>query len=164
MDGWLVQTSFTSRRLSDSNSVMLPDGEIYDLAEPTFLTMVDNRVSMSQVRHSEISVRKSLEHDTDIELAVYQDNIRGPGLPLLLTTVTPQESRTDVVELGEDHSSQRGLRISIYRKIMNDLAGAIAYGYGTAASISSIDDPVTWRSPDCAFLRYACRRYQHAFR
>ncbi len=162
VDGWLVQTSFTSRRLSDSNSVMLPDGEIYDLAEPTFLTMVGNRVSMSQVRHSEISVRKALEQDTDIELAVYQDNIRGPGLPLLVTTVTPQESRTDVVELGEDHSSQRGLRVAVYRKIMNHLAGSIAYGYGTAASISSIDDPVTLRSPDSALLSYACRRYQHA--
>lgn len=162
VDGWLVQTSFTSRRLSDSNSVVLPDGEIYDLSEPTFLTMVGNRVSMSQVRHSEISVRKALKQDTDIEVAVYQDHIRGPGLPLLLTTITPEESRTDVVELGEDHSSQRGLRIAVHRKIMNSLSGSIAYGYGTAASISGIDGPAALHSLDSALLDSACRRYQHA--
>jgi hypothetical protein len=77
-EGWRVQTSFASRRISDTNSVELPDGELLNLAEPTLITMVGGRVSMSQFRHSEVAAQRQLSQDTAVEFAVYQDRIRAP--------------------------------------------------------------------------------------
>ncbi len=71
------------------NTLVLPDGEILDLSEPTLITMIGNRVSMSQIRHSEVAAEKELVPGTAFEVSVYQDRIKGPGLPLMVTTITP---------------------------------------------------------------------------
>jgi hypothetical protein len=161
-EGWCVTASSTSRRLSETNSVILPDGEILNLSEPALITMIDNQVSMSQVRHVEVSVERALARDTAVEVAVYRDRIHGPGLPLMATTVTPAESRSHVIELGEDRSSQRGFRVTVNRRIFDFLSGSIAYGYGTAVSISDFDQPVSSSILDGDFLSYAQQSYQHA--
>jgi hypothetical protein len=159
---WCVKASSTSRRLNDTNSVILPDGEVLNLSEPTLITMIDNRISMSQVRHAEVSVERTLDQDTAIEVAVYQDRIRGPGLPLMVTTVTPSESRSHVIELGDDRSSQRGMRVTVNRRILGFLSGSIAYGYGTAVSMPDFDQPVPGSFLAGDFLNYAQQSYQHA--
>jgi hypothetical protein len=137
-EGWSIQTSFASRRMSDTNCVQLPDGEILDLSEPTLITMVGNRVSMSQIRHSEIAARREITQNTALELAVYQDRTQGPGLPVMITTITPTERRSEVVEMNEDHSSQRGVRVTIRRKIAENLQASVDYVYGDALTISGI--------------------------
>jgi hypothetical protein len=83
---WSFHTSFTSRRVSDTNTVLLPDGEVLNLSEPTLITMVGNRVSMSEIRHSEIGAQRTIAPGTAVELAVYQDRTKGPGLPIMVTT------------------------------------------------------------------------------
>lgn len=162
MEGWSVRTSFTSRRSSDTNSVVLPDGEVLDLSEPTIITMVGDRVSMSQVTHSEISVQREMTPDTGFEVAVYQDRLQGQGLPLMVTTITPEENRSRVMEIGEDHSLQRGLRVTINRKILDRLNGSLAYGYGTATSLSDIDGFLSSGALNGNLLRYTRQQYQHA--
>jgi hypothetical protein len=161
-DGWCVKTSFTSRRLSDTNSVMLSDGEILDLSEPTLITMVGDEVGMSQIRHTEISMERTLAPDTAVEVALYHDSAQGPGLPLMVTTVTPEESGSHIIELGEDHSSQKGLRVTLNHKILDFLSGSIAYGYGTAASLSNTADLAAGYSLDGNLLSHTQQRYQHA--
>jgi hypothetical protein len=138
-EGWSVQTSFASRRMTDTNSVELPDGEILNMAEPTLITMVGNRVSMSQVRHSEVSVNRDLSKNTALEFAVYQDRTQGPGLPVMVTTVTPMGTRSQLVEMNEDHSAQRGARVTLKQRITDTLNASVDYVYGDALNITGTD-------------------------
>ena len=162
LDGWCFRALSTSQRLSDINSVLLPDGEILNLSEPTFITMFDGQVSMNQVRHSEIAAQRTLAQDTTVEVAVYQDRAHGPGIPVMVTTITPSEQMSHMVELGEDRSSQRGLRVTVSRKLLDFLTGSIAYGYGTAASISGLDALMLTGSLDESLLSVTQTSNQHA--
>ena len=112
-----LEAFVTSQRISDANTVVLPSGEVYNLSEPTIITMIDNQVNMSQIRHSEIAARKTFDSGTAVEIAVFQDRMRGPGLPLMITTVTPLEQKTHVVAMGENYSGQRGMRFPFFIRL-----------------------------------------------
>jgi hypothetical protein len=160
---WRVKTSFSSQRVSDTNTVVLPDGEQLNLSEPTLITMVDNRVSMSQIRHSEIAAQREIDSDTAIEVAVYQDQTRGPGLPLMVTTITPTERRSSVIELNEDRSRQRGTRIRLNHKFLDVLSGSVSYVYGAATNLSNIEEPIPGNMLDAKFIKnYASQSYHHS--
>jgi hypothetical protein len=160
--GWNIHTSFTSRRMSDTNAVILPDGEVLDLSEPTLITMIENRVSMSEVRHSEIAAEKTITPQTSVEVAVYQDHTQGPGLPIMVTTITPLEYKSHLLQMNEDHLKQRGARVTVKRKIIDNLSGSLDYVYGAATSISGMSELT---SSDCLtgdLANYMRQRYQHA--
>jgi hypothetical protein len=161
-EGWSIQTSFASRRMSDTNSVELPDGEILNLSEPTLITMVGNHVSMSQIRHSEISAKKEITQNTALELAVYQDRIQGPGLPVMVTTITPTENKSQVVEMNESHSGQRGVRITVRRRLADTLRTSVDYVYGDALNISGIDGVISSDQLDGKLAGYLNQRNQHS--
>jgi hypothetical protein len=161
-DNWAVQTTFTSRRISDENTVVLPDGEVLDLAEPTLITMVGDKVSMSQVRHSEMAVRRTIASDTAVEVAVFQDHTKGPGLPVMITTITPLESKSRLIEMNRDHSRQRGVRITVGRKIWNRLSGSVDYVYGKAFDLSTVNQPISIECPDADFINYIQKHPQHS--
>jgi hypothetical protein len=161
-NGWNVQTSFTSSRMSDVNSVVLPGGEALNLSEPTLITMVGNRVSMSQLRHSEISAERMVSQDTALEIAVYQDRIQGPGLPVMITTITPTERKSRVVEMGEDSSGQRGVRVTVNRKIAGNLKASVGYVYGDAVNIAGLDGSLPIERLDGNLSSYLQQRNQHS--
>jgi hypothetical protein len=162
LDGWSINASISSRRLIDEDTVILPNGEQLNLSEPTLITMVDNKVSMSQVRHSEFSVERIIDSDTAIEVAVYGDQTRGPGIPIKLTAITSSGYKSSLVELNEDHASQQGTRITINRKLFDNLKGSLAYVYGEATDLASFK-PVSAEKIDSAFLKnYARQRYHHS--
>ncbi len=162
LDHWMVRTSFTSRRLSDENTVVLPDGEVLDLAEPTLITMVGEKVNMSQVRHSELAVQRTLSCDAAIEVAVFQDYMRGPGLPVMITTITPLERKSYLISMNEDHSRQRGVRITAGKKIWDQLSGSIAYVFGNALDISTVNAPLSNDHPDGDLINFMQRDAQHS--
>ena len=136
MDGWSFEAFITSRQQNDANSITLPSGETLNLAEPTLITLAGNKVNMSQARHSETVVRRNFTPETSVEFALYQDYISGPGIPLLITTVTPSEKRSCVIEMNEDYSNQRGLRFMAKHRIFEYLSGSIAYIYGESKEIT----------------------------
>lgn len=139
VEGWDIQTSFTSRRVSDRNSVVLPDGEVLNLVEPTIITMVDGRVSMTQIQHSEVAARRKVDDKTALEFAVYQDRAHGPGLPVMVTTVSPSARSSKVMQMDEDQSSQRGVRVTLKRKMADNLSASVAYVYGDSVGIVGAD-------------------------
>jgi hypothetical protein len=161
-DGWRVQTSFTSRRLSDINSVKLPDGDVMDLSEPTLITMLGDRVSMTQIRHSEIAAQRSITENTAIELSVYQDRAQGPGLPVMVTTITPTERKSQALEMNSDRSGQRGLRITVKQKILSSLSGSVDYVYGDALNISGVDGSISSDRLESKLANYLQQRNQHS--
>jgi hypothetical protein len=162
IEGWRFQTSFTSRRIRDDNSVVLPDGEVLNLSEPTLITMVGDRVSMSHVKHSEVAAQKDIASRTTVEIAVFQDRTQGPGLPLMVTTFSQSEEQSHVIEMNEDLLNQRGMRLTIRQKIWDSLNGTLAYVYGDAIDIADIEIPLL--SEDLGDTLTGCllQRAQHS--
>jgi len=159
---WSIQTSFTSQRMSDADTLVLSDGELLNLSEPTILTMIGNQVSMSHIRHSEIAAQRALARESAIEVAVFQDQTLGPGLPLMITTVTPLERRSNVVQMTENNQKQRGARLALKHRIAERLNGSVAYVYGTAASISDLDEILSSEALSTNLADYVQQRYQHS--
>ena len=135
MEGWNFEALVTSKPQNDNSSITLPNGETLNLAEPALISIAGNKVSMSQMRHSEVVVRKIFAPETSVEFAVYQDYINGPGIPMLLTAVTPDARRSYVFEANGERSSQNGLRFMAKHRIFECLAGSVAYIYGESKEI-----------------------------
>jgi len=162
VEGWSFQTSFTSRRMRDINSVVLPDGEVLNLSEPTLITMVGNRVSMSQVKHAEVAAQRILAPDTTVEVAVFQDNTQGPGLPLMITTVTQSGQNSHAIEMNEDLFNQRGMRVTVRQNILDCLQGSLAYVYGDTIDISNIEEPLSSQKLEETLTNYMLQSTQHS--
>ena len=161
-EGWSIRTSLASRRANDSDTVVLPDSETLNLAEPTLITMVGNQASMSQIRHTEIAAEKTIAQRTSIEISIYQDRIKGPGLPLIITTITPFRQKSQIAQLNEDNSSQRGARLTIKQKMSDNLSSSVAYVYGESAGISEFDELVSSEYLNSRLTDYMRQSWQHS--
>ncbi len=161
-DTWFFKAAVASKRLSDNNSVVLPDGETINLMEPTYITNVDGRVRLSQFKHSELSVGRTLGDATIMEVAVYEDHMNGPGTPFLVTSVTPDQTSSYLAQLDEDQSAQHGMRFSVNRRILDYLTGSIAYVYGTGSSPSGTDDTLSSDVLARTLLSHMQRSYYHS--
>jgi hypothetical protein len=162
VEGWSLRTSFTSHRANDTNTLVLPDGETLDLSEPTLITMVDNQVNMSQIRHSEIAAEKEFAPGTTLEVSIYQDRVKGPGLPLMVTTITPRGQKSQIMQMNEDDSGQRGARVTIRQKITDNLGGSVAYVYGESTTLAEPRELVSSQCLNKNLSDYMRQSYQHA--
>lgn len=161
-EGWNLRTSFASRRTNEDETVFLPDGEMLDLSESTLITLVGNQVSMSQIRHTEIAAEKEFGEKTSVEVAVYQDRIKGPGLPIMVTTITPLRQKSRVVQMDEDNASQRGTRLTVKRQIGDNLSGSVAYVYGESAGISGFSESLSSDTISSGLVEFLRQQYQHS--
>jgi len=136
MEGWDFEALVTSKPQNDDSTITLPNGETLNLTEPTLISIAGNKVSMSQMRHSEAIVRKNFTTETSVEFALYQDYINGPGIPMLITAVTPSERHSCIIEANGERSSQKGLRLLAKHRIFEYLTGSVAYIYGESKEIA----------------------------
>jgi hypothetical protein len=152
----------TSRRESENNSVQLPDGETVNLLEPTSISKIDNRISISQVRHAELSVGKKIAEASSVEVTVYRDRVDGPGTPFLMTYQTKSGKKSSASQLRSDQDAQQGLRVAFARMLMDSVRGSITYDYGTASALSV--PPVLMPSDVMAsrLLDFVRRSYYHS--
>ncbi len=162
LEGWQFTTSFTSRRNSDLNSVMLPNGEILNLSEPTLITLVGDDISLSRVRHSEVAVERTFSTGTTLGFAVYRDNTYGPGIPLMVTMITPRGQTSKVVNLNESRSSQQGMRITLNRQMFSNLKGSLSYVYGEAMSVYDVDESLSVQKLNKQFQTYTGQQFHHS--
>ena len=161
-DGWSLEAFITSRPQNEAGSITLPNGETLNLAEPTLITIADNKVSMSQARHSEAVVRKNITPETSVEFALYQDYINGSGIPLFITTVTPEERRSSVIEMKDERLNQSGLRFMAKHRIFECLTGSIAYIYGESKEITQDARQATIVSLEKNPENYMRQGYRHS--
>ena len=161
-EGWSIRTSLSSRRANDSNTVVLADGEMLNLAESTLVTMVGNQASMSQIRHTEIAAEKTIAQGTNVEVSVYQDRIKGSGLPLMITTITPLKQKSQIIQLNEDNSSQRGARLTLKQRITDNLSGSVAYVYGESTGIPEFNELVSSEYLNGRLADYMRQSGQHS--
>ncbi len=162
IDGWFVKTGIASRRLSDNNSIALPDGEVLNLIEPTYIAKIDGQVHVSEFKHSELSVGREFTDGTNVELGVYEDHMNGPGMPLFLSSPQPGYPER-VTQLTEAQSAQRGVRLAMNRRFLDFLTGSIAYVYGSGASLSGQDRQLSSEAMARSLLEHVQRSYYHAF-
>ena len=99
---------------------------------------------------------------TTVEVAIYQDRARGPGLPLMVTTITPSGRKSHLMEIGEDHSRQQGLRVHVSRRIVDFLNGSLAYVYGTSTSIADAAGIESSDDLSETLLYHLRQRYHHS--
>jgi hypothetical protein len=159
---WSFRTSISSRRLSDTNAIVLSDGETLNLSEPAMINMIGNHIRMSQVRHSEVAAQRTIIAGTSVELAAYQDRTMGAGIPIMLTTNTPLEQQSSVIEIDQQCPVQRGMRFTVNRKLADYLDSSIAYIYGGATSISAGNERLASSQLIENLPRYLRRHYQHS--
>ncbi len=161
-DTWLIRTSMLTRRVSDANSLYLPDGELLNLMEPTYIAKIGGDLQVSQFRHKELAVAKELPEDTSVELAVYEDSMDGPGTPFLVGTRDENGVQTNVSQLRQDQTSQRGVRIAVSRKLLEYLAGSVVYVYGSGARVSPVDSTLPADLIARDLLDFVHRSYYHS--
>jgi hypothetical protein len=163
VESWVIKTSFASRHSSDENSVVLADGEVLDLSEPTYLTNIDGEISLSQLKHSEISLGKDLGNDTFVAAAIYNDRMIGAGYPFMVTTeMNNGEQETNIKQLAEMQSGQHGVRLVLSRKMMDFLDSSIAYAYGTGTGLSFDENTASSEDLTRDLLEYMRQSYYHA--
>jgi len=162
-DTLYVRGAVASRRFSDDNSLTLPEGEVLNLVESTYIAKVDGEVNISQFKHTEVAVGKALQNDTSVELAAYEDRMQGPGLPFMITATTPAGQSQQLLQLRQDQTRQRGMRVVMNRKFLDFLNGSIAYVYGGGTNLSPADASVTSAVLAQSLLNYMQQSYYHTF-
>jgi len=162
-DTWFLKAAMASRRASDSNTVFLPDGEPLNLTQPIYIAKIDGVLHLSQFKHGEIAVEKTLPGHASIEVAVYEDRMNGPGIPFLVTAISPGNEDTMVAQLREDQTAQHGLRVVANRRILDFLTGSVAYVYGTGTAMRVDGSSVSSEELARDLLAYMHRSYYHSF-
>jgi hypothetical protein len=160
-NSWVFRGAISSRRMSDANSITMPDGEVVNLMEPTFITKIDGEVRVSQFKHSEIAVGKTIAPDTSVEVAFYQDRMGGGGMPFLVTREDAYGRSSSLSQLRESQTGQRGLRIEANRKLLDFLSGSVAYVYGSGASLHYNEGGLSNDDLARNFLDYVGSSYYH---
>jgi hypothetical protein len=160
--GWLVKTMLTSRRISDNNTVQLPDGETINLLEPAFITKIDNGISISQVKHAEMSLARKVTDDASLEVTVYRDRTEGPGTPFVMTYMTGSGKKSYTAQLRSDQDEQQGLRVAFARMLMESLRGSITYNYSTAAALAAPDSLLSGDMMASRLLDFVHRACYHS--
>lgn len=158
--GWIVRTQVSSKRLDDDNSLLLPDGEQLNLSEPAYISRTGNQISMSQLRHSELGVVKSLSDDMSVEIAAYEDRLDGPGLPFLVTIHRPTGTDSELGQLGADR--QRGFRFAAGRRLSDYLSGSFSYVYGSGTGLTDSSTPLGSEALARDLLSYMHQSYYHS--
>ena len=160
--GWSVRTQMTSRRFSQNDSIELPDGQVISLLEPSLVANINGRISISQIRHSELSVGKKFAEDTTVELTVYRDRVDGPGTPFFITSHTRSGKKTQAAQLRSEQDAQQGMRIAIARMLVETVRGSITYDYGSAAGFSASKNLLNSDEMMSRLLDFINRSYYHS--
>jgi hypothetical protein len=162
LNNWALKTAVSSRRWSDNYSLTLPDGDVLNLIEPTYVAGLNNEVRFSQFKHSEVALARTLPQNATIEVAVYEDHMQGPGLPFMVTASVGSATSSYLVQPREDQTAQHGMRLAFNRKFLDFLNGSIAYVYGTGSSLTPTEQDQSGEAIATNMLNYVQRQYYHA--
>jgi hypothetical protein len=159
---WTLKTAMASRRPSDSNSIVLADGDVLNLGDPTYVAQIDGEIRLSQFKHAEVSVAKELPDETSVEVAAYEDHMEGPGTPFAISERSPGRNVTRLAQLRQDQAAHHGVRVTVNRRFLDFLSGSIAYVYGTGTTLETNDSPLASDVLARDLVNYLHRSYYHA--
>ena len=80
----------------------------------------------------------------------------------MVTTITPLKQKSQIIQMNENNSSQRGARLTVKQKITDNLSGSVAYVYGESTSISELKELVSSEYLNSNLADFMRQSYQHS--
>jgi len=106
------------------NTINLPDGQRVSLASPVLLSRVNNRLRAGTARYYFGSVTQSLDPDTTVELAYFDNRYTGEVFPVL--AIMELQNHSDVWDLPGPVGGSRGYRATIRRSLVDRITGQLS--------------------------------------
>ncbi len=135
-----IHVSVSSKRNTLSNTVSLPDGRRVLLNDAILFSNVGGHARVGTARHYEASVSQKLGADTKLEVAAFDSRLLGAA-PHVLARFE-QEAAVDFLDLNDAHSRTRGYRLTVDRRLTENLRAAFSYIRGDAPSIDPLNNHV----------------------
>ena len=135
-----VQVSVTSKRDTLSNRVTLPDGQRVLLNDAIRFSQINGVSQVGTARYYEASVSQKLGSDTKVEAGVFDSRLLR-GTPHVLAQFE-RGSGVDFLDLDEAQSRTRGYRLTVDRRITDNLRATLSYIRGSAPGIGPAGNQV----------------------
>ena len=120
-----IRLVMASKRHSQGNSLLLPDGGLVSLNDAVYFSRVGNDFNVGTSRYYLGSVSQRLNRNTEIELAAYNNQLFGRASPLL--ALLPGQGGVQVWHLRDDHVGSHGYRVTVRRSLNQHLTTAVSY-------------------------------------
>lgn len=128
-----VRLVMASKRHSQGNSLMLPDGGLVTLNDAVYFSRVGNNFNVGTSRYYLGSVSQRLNRNTEIELATYNNQLFGRASPLM--ALLPGQG-VQVWHLSDDQVNSHGYRVTVRRSLNQNLTTSVSYIRGNATGLN----------------------------
>ena len=132
-----VRLMLASKRLTQANTLDLPNGGNVSLGDAVYFSRIGDQFRIGTARYHRASISQKLGEKTEVELATFQDQISGGGLPLL--AVWQYDPQAEVRHLEDSEADSRGYRWSVRREINERASASVSYVTGRASSLDNGD-------------------------
>ena len=129
-----VRVVMASKRMTHSESLLLPDGEMLNLREAVYFSRVGNQLTVSTPRHYRGSITQQVTKNTAIEFVAYENQLLGETTPFL--AVAKDRLAYSPFQLEDEQAVNRGYRIMVRRRLGKTLSTAVSYIHGKATGVS----------------------------
>ena len=135
-----IQVSVSSKRDTLSNSVTLPDGQRVLLNDSLHFSEIRGHSQVGTARYYEASLSQKLGSNTKLEVAAFDSRLLG-AMPHVLARFE-RDPGIDFLDLNDSHSRTKGYRLSVDRRITDNLRATFSYIRGSAPSIDPLNNQV----------------------
>ena len=135
-----IQVSVSSKRNTLSNSVSLPDGQRVLLNDSIQFSNIRGHAQVGTARYYEATLSQKLGADTKLEVAAFDSRLLR-ATPHLLARFE-RDAGVDFLDLNDAHSRTKGYRLTVDRRITDNLRATFSYIRGSAPSIDPLNNHV----------------------
>ena len=132
-----VRLMMASKRLTQANTLDLPNGGNVSLGDAVSFSRIGDQFRIGTARYHRASISHKLGEKTEVELATFQDQVSGGGLPVL--AVMQYDSPAEVLHLQDSEADSRGYRVGVRREINERVSASLSYVTGRASSLENGD-------------------------
>lgn len=139
-EGTSLELLVASKRSTHGNTVGLADGRQLNLSDSLYFNRIGDRLNIGQARYSQAGLRQQVTDDTSLEVALFNNQMQGGGIPVL--AILEYSDQSDLIQLGEDQAETRGYRVSVSHSIGENLSTEVSYLKGKAVGLQAQAAPV----------------------
>jgi hypothetical protein len=130
-----MRALMASKRSTQGNSVMLPEGGVVNLADAVYFSRVGDQLSLGTSRFYQASITQELNDETEVELAIYENRLFPGTAPVL--AVLQYGPGMEVFQLSEKEAQNDGYRVTFRRNLTPEVKASVSYVFGNAVGIGS---------------------------
>lgn len=124
----------TSKRHTQTGSIMLPNGELLNLQNSVYLSKVDHNLDIGTSHYYLGSLSHYVADKTEIELAAFTNHYSGPTTPFW-ATFPGKRKNPEVLHLDDSQANNHGYRITVRQELFDRIKTSFSYVRGMAAGI-----------------------------